>query len=439
MSRADLIRAATAKVKAIGEEKRAEAEEQEIQDKAVDLAIRMQQHDSLIEAVEGNKPDLENMAQVMSDAVQKIEIKLPEIKLPKITSPKTEVTVDIPEIKIPPIIVPQAVVKIPQQKAPVVKVDAPIVKFPKFPTFMDVGLSLFTKKKPMPTISVDPTGKFINPVGGGGGGNASSLNKLLLKEAKDYALEASMGNLDGITSVNKFGRAPSGIQTTATDVWDRADATPTQSVWVAPLAARTHIIHSTSILDDAASTGAKTVQVYGLKAWDSNEVNEVVSMAGNASTAVTKNSYVIIHRMKVLTKGATAVNNGVITATATTDNSVTAQINEGEGQTQMAIYGVPSSQTAYMTSYYGTLNKSGGAVGTLNFSLVVNPEPDVELTNFLTKNTRGLQSTGNSGDSWNFNPYFKISGPAIIKVSATANTADLEASAGFDLLLVDNG
>ena len=104
----------------------------------------------------------------------------------------------------------------------------------------------------------------------------------------------------------------------------------------------------------------------------------------------------------------------------------------------MAIYTIPSVQTAYMTGFYGTINKASGAAATINFSLLVNPEPETELTNFLVKNTRGVQSTGNSSDTWTFNPCLKIVGPAIIKVQGKASAADVEGSAGFDIILVTN-
>lgn len=253
----------------------------------------------------------------------------------------------------------------------------------------------------------------------------------------NFDLEVSKGNITGHTTVNKFGRAPTGIQTTATDVWDRATAAPLQQIWIAPTQARIHQIVSSDVGDTSGGAGARTIKVYGLTGWGTAEVSEDITMNGTTNVA-TSNSYVIIHRMKVLTKGATNVNIGAITATADTDGTVTAQMNDAEGQTQMAIYGIPSTQTAYMSRYYGTINKSSGAATTVNFSLLVNPEPDAELINFLVKNTRGLQSTGTSSDTWHYNSHFKIPGPAIIKVQGKASSADVEASSGFDLILIDN-
>ncbi len=262
-----------------------------------------------------------------------------------------------------------------------------------------------------------------------------ALDNLLL--GGDAALTIATGVVAGISSENKFGRAVAGVQTVLTDIWDRADASVTDSIWVAPTQARIHAITSSSDADSVTATGARTIRVFGLTSWDTAEVSEVISLDG-VTGPNTVNAYVIIHRMKVLTKGAAGVNVGDIIATAAVDGTVTAEINALEGQTQMAIYGVPSTQTAYMTSYYGAFNKAGGATVFVDMFLVINPEPDNELLNFLIKSTIGLQSTGSSYVQHPFNPYFPIPGPAIIKMQGMGSANDLDTSAGFSLILIDN-
>lgn len=251
-----------------------------------------------------------------------------------------------------------------------------------------------------------------------------------------FSLMVARGAVSGYSAVHKFGEAPKGVQTTATDIWDRADAAPTQQIWLAPTQARTHTIASTSANDTSGDIGARTVMIFGLKDWDTAEVNEAVTMNA-ASPPVTSNSYVIIYRMRVITSGATSVNIGTITATATTDGTVTATIRPNEGTTHMAIYGWPSTQILYLIDWSGSINKSSGAVGTINFRLMYNPEPDTQLNHFSVRREKGVQSTGTSDTVWPLN-YLELAGPGIIKIQGIASAADIAGSGGFDGILVDN-
>ena len=245
-----------------------------------------------------------------------------------------------------------------------------------------------------------------------------------------------MGNV-----VNKFGRAPDGVQDEKTDIWDLANATPTQPVWLPPTAASIHTILSSSSDDDGdpVGVGARTIRVYGLNTWASLETSEDITLNG-VGGVVTTSSYVIIHRMKVLTSGTTNINVGNIKATAAAGQGgqITAQINAGEGQTQMAIYGVPSTQDLILDCWYGTLNKGQGSTGTINFSLLVNDPVNFGTnTTYLIKNTRGLQANGSSSDIWSWPKGFLVSGPAIIKVQGIASVDDIEGSGGFNGKLQD--
>lgn len=259
------------------------------------------------------------------------------------------------------------------------------------------------------------------------------LSKAAPLPVLDPCLEIARGNVTGLAAVNKFGRNTDIDSAAAEDVWDGG------GIWAAPTQARTHQITSTHADDDGdpVGDGARTIRIYGLKTWASAESSEDITLNGVANVP-TINTYVIIHRMNVLTKGATNVNVGVITATADTDGTVTAQINAGEGQTQMAVYGVPSTQVAYMTAYYASYNKAGGSTGLVDVSLLANPEPDTELLNFVVKHTEGLLGVGASGVLHPFNPYAAFAGPAILKMRAAVSVNDADVSAGFDLILVDN-
>ncbi len=268
----------------------------------------------------------------------------------------------------------------------------------------------------------------------GAPGSATDLSAAVPLPIGDPMLAIAMGEVTDLTSVNKFGRSTNVDSATDTDIWDGANATLDQPVWVAPTAACLHAIVSSSASDDGSpvGVGARTIRVYGLATWDDVETSEDITLNG-VGAVNTEGSYVIIHRMKVLTKGATGTNVGIIKATAASGGSITAQINAGEGQTQMAIYGISSLEKAYMTSYYASAIKSATGVGVM-VSLLVNPEPDAELTNFLVKHTNGLGADATNYMQQEFAPYFGITGPAIIKIQANSSANDTDVSAGFDLI-----
>jgi len=184
-------------------------------------------------------------------------------------------------------------------------------------------------------------------------------------------------------------------------------------------------------------TGAHTLRIYGLKSWDTKQVSEDINMRG-LSSVTTANSYVLIHRMKVLTKGATQVNAGAIDATSATDGGISARIRVNQGQTQMAIYGVPSIQTAYIFMVYASVNKTSTNAGLVDLALLVNPEPQTEEKMFLVKHTFGLQTVGTNAYTHRYGIPKKVEGPAIIKMQCLSGTNTQDISAGFDLVLVDN-
>lgn len=253
----------------------------------------------------------------------------------------------------------------------------------------------------------------------------------------DQDLQVSRDLVPLTSSVLKFGRSTNVDSGIDTDIWDRANATNDQDIWIAPTAARTHQIVSSSTDDDGSPVGlgARTIRVYGLTSWSTAEVSEDITMNGTTKVP-TANTYVIIYRMKVLTCGATSVNVGLITATADTDATVTAQINAGEGQTQMAIYGVPSTKTLYLTSYYASVVKTNSV--SVSIKLLSNQEPGTQLTNFTTKHTIGVTSVGDNYLRHEFRPYYAFDGPCIIKMQGNATANNCDVSAGFQGVLITN-
>ncbi len=256
---------------------------------------------------------------------------------------------------------------------------------------------------------------------------------------REFMIKSALGDYSNIATENKFGRSTN-VDTVSTDIWDLANATDDQAIWIAPTAARVHAIVSTDTDDQGGSplgTGARTIRVYGLTDWDTKEVSEVIQM--NGTTPVnTVNSYVIIYRMEASLWGSTGPNAGKITATTVgqSPSTITACMLLGAGQTQMAVYGVPSAQIAVVPQFYFSVNRQTAAVRP-DCCLLVNPIPHIELTKFLTKHPFGLSDVATNAYRHKYNPYKAFPGPCILKMNAISSALNADVSAGFDAYLVD--
>jgi hypothetical protein len=260
--------------------------------------------------------------------------------------------------------------------------------------------------------------------------------------ARDFLLEVAKGNIPEHYPINKFGSS-SNIDTTPTDVWDHA----TQNIWLPPTAARVHEIVSTSDADSdtggavAQGAGARTIRIWGLQTWDLKETSEDVIMDGTDGTD-TVSSYVIIHRMKVLTTGSTGpfANVGIISAVAAVDGTTTAQIAAIKGQTQMAIMGVPSTQRLFLYDLHASIAKdSPGLVAKAGVILLSTVDVVNNPFAYAFKHTFTLQADGITSGTIPFSPPKDgLDGPCIVKIAMVADTNDTLADASFDGILVDN-
>lgn len=256
----------------------------------------------------------------------------------------------------------------------------------------------------------------------------------------DYGLSASLGLIAGVTTLNKFGEGVDCDSGVPTDVWDGANGSISTAIWAPPTEARIHQITSSSANDTSAGTGARTIRVYGLEDWDTAESSEDVIMNG-VSDVATSRSYVIIHRIKALTWGSGGVNAGDITATADTDSTITAAIIAGQNQTQMCIYGVPSTQKLRLTEAYGSLVKGTGVTQRADGELLmmVDPSTNASDNTAWTNKENFLLVEGNPPwrHEYNSTPK-KFDGPCIIKIQVTSNSNGTKVIGALDAFVVDN-
>ena len=154
------------------------------------------------------------------------------------------------------------------------------------------------------------------------------------------------------------------------------------------------------------------------------------------------NAAVMINRMVASPQSTTTApgpNKGTIIATAATDTTITAVILPGDGQTEQAIFGFPSTQTAYMTRWAAGIDKATGAPASADFQIRFNPNPDVQTVAFLRRQDVSVQSTGTTSIEKVYSGRPKFDGPGIIKIQGISSSNDVDAHAGFDLILVEDG
>ena len=250
--------------------------------------------------------------------------------------------------------------------------------------------------------------------------------------SEEYLLSCSRElqspNVFGITKYGRTTNADSGVPR---DIWDKTD----QHIWLAPTAARPHQVKSDDVGDTVVGAGARTIKIQGLETWASLESEELIAMDGTTNVTTVK-SYVIIHRAKVVTKGGSSSNIGTITITADIDATISAQINPGKGQTQMAILGVGNLQDMHLGRLFASINKTPSTAKSADIELCFNPEPDVQITNFLTKFPFGLSTAGNSSQNIPFWMPLRMKGPGILKMQVETDTDNMDVTGSFDLAII---
>jgi hypothetical protein len=253
---------------------------------------------------------------------------------------------------------------------------------------------------------------------------------------KDFYLEVQKGNVPGHSAMNKFGHNPA--TTTGDDVWGGGGVYPFY-----PTAAVAIDIVSTSVLDDAGSTGAIQVVVEGLDAnWDIQ--TETKTMNGTGVVQL-DNTYVRLYRAFVYEAGTGNTNAGVITAYArATGSGVTAgdigiYIGTGRGQTQQTIYTIPNGKTGYFVKGYVALSTSNKTAedGIFNWLMKLNNGVNGA---WLVQGEVGCVNLGSSHWQYRYGiPAGPLPEKTDIRIALEAGSTTFDTVAGFDILLVDDG
>jgi len=246
----------------------------------------------------------------------------------------------------------------------------------------------------------------------------------------DFTFDVAKGNIPGHSSINKFGHNPA-VATGGEDVWSGGG---TYAFY--PDTACGMELVSDSATDDSAGTGARSVQVFGL---DSNwlEINETVIADGDTVRPLA-NKYIRMYRAKVLTAGTGETNAGNIAIRIVGASDTGAFIAAGDGQTQQAIYTIPGGKTGYIVKWYVAMRNDDKNGQDASFKWKARPNNG----GAGAWQTKGDISLINIGSSWWKYPYGVPSGPLVektdIRIECYDASATVGATAGFDLVLVDD-
>lgn len=225
--------------------------------------------------------------------------------------------------------------------------------------------------------------------------------------------------------VNKFGRN-SDVDTGAAGE-DICDAATFQ--W--PAAAATTTVVSTSTDDDGdpAGTGARTVEVQGIDG-DYALLTETATLNGTGAVTLT-GEFLRVFRIKVLTAGSGGSNAGTVAVKHS--STVLAQVTIGNNQTLMACYTVPAGYTAYMLSYYHSMNRTT-TTGAADMRIWARPFGEA----FQLKNLVGVVGAGTGLHQHLYSVAASYAAKTDIYVDAIVTANDTDISSGFDLLVVKN-
>lgn len=257
------------------------------------------------------------------------------------------------------------------------------------------------------------------------------------QSVKKYSVEVNNGNVSGTSVVNKYGHAPDCDSGDPTDVWGGADGSTSTKIWVPPTQARVHVIVSTSTNDAIAGTGLRTIRVFYLSDWETEEQSVDLNMNGTGASITPSN--VIINRMEGLTWGTGGLNDGIITATAATDATITAVIQLGDNQTEQCIYGFPSNKNLLVSYASTSVFKGSGVAVSLTGNLLYMTDPDTNTASNTAWISREELDDLEGSPPWEhtYEPEKIFEGPGIFKIQVSASANNTQANATFDAYLTD--
>ena len=223
----------------------------------------------------------------------------------------------------------------------------------------------------------------------------------------------SNGDIAGYSHVHKFGKNPDLANGNVETIWDGSVIYP-WSTWDAG---------ASLVYLKSTTTDTQDVYIQGLNQ-DWELTSETVTLTGTTAVA-TQNTYRRVFRM--YNQGTTDFAGDITAHYGSGTGTVIAKMINGYNQTLMCVYTVPAGYTAFLTD--------------MEFSSPKNAELRLELFVRPFNNVFRIQHAGSAYGSQyekNMDVPLKIAEKSDIDLRALAGTGGVDASASFNLILIDN-
>ncbi len=178
-----------------------------------------------------------------------------------------------------------------------------------------------------------------------------------------------------------------------------------------------------------ASTGASILHILGLSAFFLDQDEFVVT--NGVSVVATANSYIRQFRARVFSSASSDAA-GTITSTAVTDGTVSLQVINGNNQTLMAVYTIPSDKFGMLVRWWGSMSKKQSASSVVNLRA-----GQIDKIGYIVQN-RSVKSNGSSAFDHKFEIPILFPGGSDMWMEADSDTNDIGIAGGFDIVLIDN-
>ncbi len=176
---------------------------------------------------------------------------------------------------------------------------------------------------------------------------------------QDFLYQVSMGNIEGYSTIHKFGRN-NGVGTSYEPI-------AISGIYNTPqISSATKLrVKAGNINDDITGTGARQILIQGLNE-TGHEVFEIINTSGTTAGASSINNYIRLYRSYVTASGtysssSAGSHSGDITIeniAGTQDWMTIDSVSFSRSQSEVSVYTVPKGKTAYILDYSLTSDSS---------------------------------------------------------------------------------